>query len=292
MIGRRGQGGACAGARTVLLAAALAACTGCSGLGHVDGTLFPAPARDSITFWGHACCYIDVAGVGIVTDPVFDKDVFLRHRFLPVPPPSSYAQARIVLISHAHSDHLSRSTLATFPRGTVVLCPKESAQYLTDGGLEVRPMAPGDEYTCEGVRFIAVAAHHMGSRYGVRAAADGRALGWVVETPSATVFYSGDTNYFSGFANVGWSYHPDIAILNVNGHLLSRDAARAAWATGAGTVVPIHWGAFGHWVVGGNKHPREEEQLKRLIGDRLVELNAGQSIPITDPHRVRTPALP
>jgi L-ascorbate metabolism protein UlaG (beta-lactamase superfamily) len=187
---------------------------------------------------------------------------------------------------------LSRSTLATFPHGIVVLCPKEAAQYLAGSGLDVRPMAPGDEFAYEGGRIIAVTAHHMGSRYGVHAAADGRALGWVVETPSGTIFYSGDTNYFSGFANVGWTYKPDIALLNVNGHLLSKDAARAAWATGAGTVVPIHWGAFGHWVVGGNRHPREEEQLKRLIGDRLVELNAGQSTPIADPRRLRPQSPP
>jgi L-ascorbate metabolism protein UlaG (beta-lactamase superfamily) len=118
----------------------------------------------------------------------------------------------------------------------------------------------------------------MGPRLGLDASQDGRALGYVIETPVATVFYSGDTDHFSGFANVGWSFEPDIALLNVNGHLPGTDAARAGWATRAPVVVPIHWGAFGYWVVGGNRRPRDEETLVRVVGDRLRVLEVGQSV--------------
>jgi L-ascorbate metabolism protein UlaG (beta-lactamase superfamily) len=139
-------------------------------------------------------------------------------------------------------------------------------------------MAPGDEFLFEGGKVVAVAAHHMGSRLGIRAAADGRALGWVIDTPEATIFYSGDTNIFSGFANVGWRYAPDIAILNVNGHLPPRDTTRAAWATRARIVIPAHWGAYGYWLFGGNRRPRGEDELRRMIGDRLKELKVGESL--------------
>src|SRR5262249_21138491 len=46
--------------RSWLPAAAVVALAGCSGLAHVEPSKYPDPKRDSITFWGHACSYIDV----------------------------------------------------------------------------------------------------------------------------------------------------------------------------------------------------------------------------------------
>jgi L-ascorbate metabolism protein UlaG (beta-lactamase superfamily) len=148
-------------------------------------------------------------------------------------------------------------------------------------------MKPGEEYRVGDIRFIAVAAHHAGTHLGVKAAADGRALGWVIVTPHATIFYSGDTNYCSSFYDVGWTYAPDIAVLNVNGHLRARDAARAAWATRAPVVIPTHWGAYGYWIVGGNRHPRDEDELVPLLDGRLHVLNVGESYTLPKAPRAR-----
>jgi len=276
------------GLALVLLGAGLA---GCSGLAKTDGVRFPEPAPNSSNFWGHACCYIDVGGVGIVTDPVFETTILLRHRFVDAPPPAAYAATEVVLISHAHPDHLSPKTIATFPASAVILCPEPAADHLKDMGRNVRVMRPGDEFPIAGGRIIAVDAHHMGGRYGVRAAADGRALGYVIEGREATIFYSGDTNYFSGFAHVGWTYRPDIALVNVNGHLCEEDATRAAWATGAPVVIPIHWGAFGYWLAGGNRKPRDADFMRKVLGERLVELKVGEGVPLSR-RRSEAPALP
>jgi L-ascorbate metabolism protein UlaG (beta-lactamase superfamily) len=263
----------------ILCTALLAGCAG--GLAPPDGELFPAPARNAITFWGHACVYMDYEGFGIVTDPVFEKSLLVvRRRRIPSPPPASYAAAKVVLISHAHPDHLSDETLRTFPDDVVILCPPPSARYLDDVGRDVRVVNPGDTVAFGDVRITAVSAHHMGSRLGLHASLDGRATGYVIETPKTTVFYSGDTDYFSGFAEVAWSFRPDIAVINVNGHLSSTDATRAAWASRAPVVIPIHWGGFGYAVVGGNRRPRDEETLLRVLGDRLRVLEVGQSLPI------------
>jgi len=81
---------------------------------------------------------------------------------------------------------------------------------------------------------------------------------------------------------VGWTYAPDVAILNVNGHLTPPDAARAAADLGARVVIPSHWGAYGYWLVGGNRHPRGEKELERLLGDRLHVLRVGQSFKLGD----------
>lgn len=252
----------------------------CSGLAQVDAERYPAPKTDHITFFGHACAYIDVDGVGIVTDPVFEKNLFQRRRFIGAPPPEVLAHTRVVLLSHTHDDHTSPATLAELPGDVVILCPAPGAEFLAKQGIQAKAMKPGASYERDGVRFIAVAAHHPGSRWGTDAVADGRALGWVIVAPSATIFYSGDTDYCSSFSDVGWTYAPDVAILNVNGHLKPKDASRAAWATRAPAVIPLHWGAYGYWVVGGNRRPRGEDELRRLLGTRLHVLDVGESFPV------------
>jgi L-ascorbate metabolism protein UlaG (beta-lactamase superfamily) len=253
---------------------------GCSGLAKVEPSQYPDPKRDSITFWGHACSYIDVGGAGIITDPVFAKRLFARHRFIGAPSDEALRGTRVVLISHAHDDHLNAASIRRLPADVTVLCPKPSAGLLAANGIKARVMAPGETFAMNGVRIVAVPVFHPGTRKGLHRSTDGRALGWVIITPAATVFYSGDTDYCSTFSDVGRMYAPDIAVLNVNGHLKPPDAARAATALGAPVIIPSHWGAYGYWLAGGNRHPRGESELRRILGGRLHVLNVGDSMPL------------
>ena len=68
-----------------VLVAVIAFTPGCTPAMHsrprIDPTLYPEPHKDAITFWGHACAYIDVGGFGILTDPVFsNRWAIVRHR--------------------------------------------------------------------------------------------------------------------------------------------------------------------------------------------------------------------
>ncbi len=269
--------------RMVLLLLCVLCGAGCTGLAKPDPELYPAPPRDAITFWGHACVYIDVDDVGIVTDPVWEKAFLPRRRRLPAPPPASFQNAKVVLLSHAHNDHLSESSLRAFGDDVVILCPQPSVQYLDNVRSQVRAMRPGEHFDVGEVRIVAVAAHHPGSRWSLDASSDGRALGFVIETKAGTIYYGGDTDYFAGFSEVGWKYAPDVAILNVNGHLTARDVSRAVWALGGPVLIPAHWGAYKWWLFGGNKRPRDTETLKRLLGDRLRVLEVGESLPLARP---------
>src|SRR5262245_9201527 len=121
--------------RYAALIAAMMMGTGCAAVtARVQGTdpdLFPEPAEHAITFWGHACAYVDVAGYGIVTDPVFsERYAVIRRRLVPSPPFSAYDQARLVLISHAHHDHLDPATLARFPKNVLILAPAPAVAFL------------------------------------------------------------------------------------------------------------------------------------------------------------------
>ena len=274
-------------------AAGLVASAACaSTLARPDAARFPDPPRNAITFWGHACCYIDVDGYGIVTDPVFETKLRIRRRKVPAPPPAAYAGARVILISHAHDDHLSPLTIAGFPESTLVLCPVPAASYLAQDPHVVRAMRPGDVQPFPGGTIVAVPAHHPGGRRGVHAEADGSALGYVIRTPYSTLYFSGDTNFFAGFDSVRTRYQPNVAILDINGHLHAMDAVQAARALGARTILPVHWGAYGYWWFGEQKEPRDMDDLRRHLGASVVPLALGTSMPLTGPPPTPAGAAP
>lgn len=240
------------------------------------------PAQNAITFLGHACSYIDINGTGIVTDPVFDDSYFIfRRRKIPPPPPSAYAGTDIILISHAHRDHLSPKTLATFPKTAVIISSEPSAKFLSDLGMTVNVMKPGQSYQFRGGTITAVAAYHPGGRNSVIASADGRALGFVIQTSEMTLYYSGDTEYFEGLRAIGKSYHPDIAIINLNSHLNSSDFLRTVFMLGASTVIPIHYGAYGS--PSSKKVPGWCTELKESLGTIFTQIDVGRSYPILLP---------
>jgi L-ascorbate metabolism protein UlaG (beta-lactamase superfamily) len=246
--------------------------------------LFGKPPANSITFWGHACFYIDIKGYGIVTDPAFGEREFLRWRRVPAPQPTSYDGARLILISHSHPDHLDPNTLRTFPADATVLCPGPAAEMVSELGMRMRVMRPGDSFDYPGGKVIAVTAKHAGSRYGVRSPTDGSALGYVIYTPCLTVYYSGDTNLFEGMDDVGRVHSPDIAILNISGHLHGPDAVEAARRIGAETVIPAHFGAYGHLFLPARELPRDYDELKEGLGETLLLLHLGESLPLDCHH--------
>lgn len=248
---------------------------------RIDPVLYPEPRQNAITFWGHACAYIDVGGVGIVTDPVFAGSYGLVHRRqIPAPPSEAYDRAQVVLLSHAHHDHLDFGTLARFSPRTAVLCPAPAARYLKERGIRARVMRPGSEYRFAGGTITAVAAHHPGGRLSMKARSDGRALGYVIRTDSVRIFYSGDTEYFPELAAIGLKYAPDIVLLNVNRHLHSKDALHAVKDLRAPLVVPMHFGAYS----GSNARlgRKWRAELVRALGPIVAPLEVGAALPI--PH--------
>ena len=243
-----------------------------------DGDFFPPPPRNHVTFWGHACCYIDVKGFGIVTDPVFTGRYLFRRRKIPVPPAGSRAGTRLILISHAHMDHLDKETIAVFPDSIHVLCPWTVAGYIKETGKDFTIMHPGDTYQYPHGKVVAVTADHPGKRYALRKGGADDAIGFIITTPYGNIYYSGDTGYFDGMNDIGSVWQPDIAILNFTPHLSGGSEVRAAWATRAKVVIPIHFGAYDYILFSPLKSPRGYDDIKEMISEQAVLLQPGESL--------------
>jgi L-ascorbate metabolism protein UlaG (beta-lactamase superfamily) len=177
----------------------------------------PAPARPAVriegdglrvTMVGHASMLIQVAGLNILTDPVWS------HRASPftfagpkrvVPPGIRFEDLPpidIVLVSHNHYDHLD---LATLKRLEQVHAPHVVTPLGND--TIIRRSAPkgrisvmdwGDRLAIsDGIAIDAEPAHH----WSARGTKDRRMALWaafVISTPAGKIYHIGDTGFHDG----------------------------------------------------------------------------------------------
>ncbi|WP_156722155.1 MBL fold metallo-hydrolase [Streptomyces apocyni] len=209
-----------------------------------------------ITWWGHASCTVEDAGVRVLTDPLFARRLgHLRRRRGDVPPPRA-AVADAVLVSHLHADHLHLPSLAQLAPGTRLLVPRGASAAVPGlrklDGLRITEVQARDEVRIGDVTVRAVPARHDGRRLPLGPQRC-RALGYVVSGEART-YFAGDTGLFDAMADaVG---EVEVALLPVGGwgpylgagHLDAPQAARALARLAPRSAVPVHYGTY--WPIG------------------------------------------
>src|SRR6185503_11916293 len=97
---------------------------------------------------------------------------------------------------------------------TTIVVPQQCADLVRDLGFsQVIELDVGESYDHRGLAQITlVPARHYGAR---RPGESTRRAygGYVVRGDGPTVYYAGDTAYFSGFGEIGRRFHPDVALL-------------------------------------------------------------------------------
>jgi L-ascorbate metabolism protein UlaG (beta-lactamase superfamily) len=206
------------------------------------------PGQVSITFAGHATALIRYARVQIVIDPMLGRWLGgVRRAVEPGLAPADLSGLDLILITHGHADHLHLPTLARLPRSATVVAPAGVAPLIAPLGFaRVVELAAGSDVELRGVQIVATATRHGDLP---RA----RGLAYVVLGDGPSVYACGDSGYFSGFADVGARFAPDLALLPIGGywprsfrarHLSPLDALYAFEDLRARVLVPIHHGAF------------------------------------------------
>jgi L-ascorbate metabolism protein UlaG (beta-lactamase superfamily) len=199
-----------------------------------------------VTFVGHATVEIRTAGVRLLTDPVLRMRVAHLRRIVALPSLEEISAPDIILISHAHFDHLDPPSLRLLAPCPVV-APVGCGHLLEAAGMrEVSELAPGATLRFGDVALTAVRAAHDGRRHPLSTAR--QTLAYVVDG-SERAFFAGDTDLFDGMREVG---DVDVAMLPIwgwgkrvgPGHMNPERAARALAMLGARVAVPIHWGTL------------------------------------------------
>jgi L-ascorbate metabolism protein UlaG (beta-lactamase superfamily) len=242
-----------------------------------------AAGECSVTFIGHATALIRYARARVLTDPLFARSLYtLRRLRAPGLPDGALESIDVVLLSHAHADHLHRPSLERLDRKATIVAPA-GVHVPKLGFADVVPVRAGDAVTVAGLDITAVPANHR-----VGFAGHGRALGYVIRGDGPTVYFAGESGYFAGFMEVGARFRPDVALLPISGyrplalrrdHLSPLDAIYAFEDLGAQLLVPIHHGAFAL----GYEPPAEpliwlrSLASQRKLEERIAWLEPGES---------------
>ncbi|MBN1423412.1 MBL fold metallo-hydrolase [Candidatus Fermentibacteria bacterium] len=213
----------------------------------------PTPGYGGVTVrWlGHATVLLRYGHQEIMTDPLLRMRLFhlRRHADAPSFGPAYSGRRLTVLISHLHQDHLDVPSLRMLPTSATVVVPPGAGFYLAKRiPHTVVELGVGQTLRTGEVVITPVPALHGGRR---RPGIGAVAQGYMVRGDTS-VYFAGDTGFFDGFAEVGATHHPHVALLPVWGygprlgkhHLTPHSAACALSLLRASVAIPIHWGTL------------------------------------------------
>jgi len=187
-------------------------------------------------------------GVCILTDPVLVDRLGLLHRHTDaVAHLIDDVNIDVVLISHAHHDHLHLPSLRRCPGRPRIVVPRGLGRLASRAGHDVIEVAAGERFDLGGVVVDAIRADHDGRRRPFGPSAN--ALGYRI-SGSTRVYFAGDTDLFAEMADLAGTV--DVTLLPVwgwgprlgSGHLDPRRAAEAVVRIRPRLAIPIHWGTF------------------------------------------------
>ena len=217
-----------------------------------------------LSLWrlGHSTVLMKLEGKFWLTDPVFVERAsplsFIGPKRFHVPPVAleELPEIEAVILSHDHYDHLDRDTvLAIASKVYRFLTPLGVGDRLLAWGIpasKVQQFEWWEEMQIGAVKLIAAPAQHFSGR----SLTDRNSTlwaSWVVITPTARLFFSGDSGYFDGFKTIGDRFGPFDLTLMENGaynnawpdiHMQPEQTAQAHIDLRGKQLVPIHNGTF------------------------------------------------
>jgi L-ascorbate metabolism protein UlaG (beta-lactamase superfamily) len=147
-------------------------------------------------------------------------------------------KADLILITHAHFDHLQPSEIARLSTpGTKLVAPRDVAKELSG---DVTAVGPGESHVVGGVRFETVPAYNVAEeRLDMHPKANAW-VGYVLELDGRRYYHAGDTDALPELT----SLTTDVAMVPIGGTYTMdhREAAGFVKAMKPGVAVPMHYG--------------------------------------------------
>lgn len=226
------------------------------------GPAAPVSSGLHVTWYGHASALVEIDGASVLLDPVWSdrcspSTAVGPKRLHPVPHKlSDLPRLSAIVISHDHYDHLDLPTVRT-------LRETSSAPFVVPLGLgahlrrwhvpaeRIVELDWNESFSVNGFSLTATAAQHFSGRGFTR----NQTLwaSWVIKRGERSVFYSGDTGYFDGYAEIGAAHGPFDAVLMQIGayndawpdiHMTPEEGLDAFGDLGGKLLIPVHWATF------------------------------------------------
>lgn len=258
-------------------------------VGCADRPLFPPLEKGQVgvTWIGHASFLVQFPGCNLLVDPNWAKWLKVIKRLKrPGLEMHHLPDIDLVLVTHAHFDHLDRRTLRRVAADQPIVVPFEVGNLVHDLGFRsVHELGYWENYTHGPARVTLTPCHHWGARV---LHDDHRGFGgFIIECAGRTVYHCGDTAYFPGFREIGRRFDVDVALLPIGAydppsgrevHMNPEQAVAAFQELGAKTMVPMHYGTFRL------SYEPLDEPLRRLracarkhgVSDRIAVMREGK----------------
>jgi N-acyl-phosphatidylethanolamine-hydrolysing phospholipase D len=213
------------------------------------------------TWIGHSTFLIQIAGLSILTDPIFSDYCSpwpmrrLRRAFPPALAIPDLPPIDLILLSHCHYDHLDRLSLRQLGHSTPIACPLGLGAVLRRWGFEkVIEYGWGDQGELGDLKLCCLPVQHGAARTPFD---HNMTLwcGWLLEIAGRKIFFAGDTGYAPYFPELFGRFAPvDLSLLPIGAyapdwfmhplHLNPAEAVQVHRDLGSRLSVAMHWGTF------------------------------------------------
>jgi L-ascorbate metabolism protein UlaG (beta-lactamase superfamily) len=271
-----------------------------------------SPGELGITFIGHSSFFIQIGGRKVLIDPVFaERLIALRRLRRPGVKIKDLPAIDMVLLSHAHMDHLNRPSLRRIVdhnikvsgRAPIAVVPWGVEDLVNDVGFaRVVTLEWWQTKSIGGLELTMTPCKHWGARL-FKDTHRGFG-GYVIRGGGHSVYHSGDTAYFDGFKHIGSRLKPEIALLPIGAyrpdsyrgvHTCPEEALQGFLDLGARRMIPMHYGTFRL-----SQEPMEEPVERLMAAAKLAGVASSVSVlpegdtdvtePVTEPALSRRAA--
>jgi L-ascorbate metabolism protein UlaG (beta-lactamase superfamily) len=209
---------------------------------------------------GHSTVLITVDGFTILTDPVFSARIGikigpftagLKRLVHPAAEPLELPVPDLILISHAHMDHLDRPSLRKLEnlRTSVITAVGTGDLLRVKRYQAVHELRWGESRRVGPAKVRALQVKHWGAR--TRTDVHRGYNGYLIEAGRYRIIFGGDTAYTDLFRQVRTSKPVDLAILPIgaydpwiHAHCNPEQALAMANHAGADFLLPVHHRTF------------------------------------------------
>jgi L-ascorbate metabolism protein UlaG (beta-lactamase superfamily) len=251
--------------------------------------IFPelAPGKFCITWIGHASFLIQTPEHSVLIDPNWAKWLKVIKRIKnPGIELRDLPAIDLVLVTHAHFDHLDRRTLRAVASDQPVAVPEHVGNLVHDLGFNrVHELRHWQSFEHGTLKITLTPARHWGAR--ILHDSHRGFGGFLLEYAGRTIFHCGDTAYFDGFREIGGRANIEIALLPIGAyeaptkrdvHMTPEQALQAFRDLRAKMMIPMHFGTFRLSYEPLHEPPRRllEKALELQLLDKIRLLNEGE----------------
>jgi L-ascorbate metabolism protein UlaG (beta-lactamase superfamily) len=175
-----------------------------------------------VKWLGHASVLIETSVGNIFIDPWKIKGNY---------------EAELVLVTHAHFDHLSPEDVnKILPPGKTVIAPPDCLDKLQDK-YKCLPVSPGKELKIGNIKITGTYSYNKNKEFHPK---NNNWVGYKIEVDDKTFYIAGDTDFIAEMSEI----KTDVAILPVGGTYTMnyKEAAQAAKAINPTIAIPVHYG--------------------------------------------------